>query len=122
MSKRDILNYLGDKIGELELPLDTPEEVWQKKLAAYAKPPVAPKLPNISARQIRLQLVYSGISLASVEAALDGLSEPTRSLSKIEWEYANEFERNNALADQVGSMLGLSETDLNAFWLAASLL
>lgn len=38
---RDILNYLGQKIGELELPDDTPEEVWTAKLAVYAKEPEA---------------------------------------------------------------------------------
>ena len=37
--KRDILNYLGQKIGELELSDDTPEEVWNQKLAVYAKAP-----------------------------------------------------------------------------------
>lgn len=36
---RDILDYLGQKIGELELPDDTPEEVWQNRLAPYAKAP-----------------------------------------------------------------------------------
>ena len=37
--KRDILNYLGQKIGELELPDDTSEQVWTQKLAVYAKEP-----------------------------------------------------------------------------------
>lgn len=39
MAKRDILNYLGQKIGELELPNGTSEETWQAKLAMYAKAP-----------------------------------------------------------------------------------
>jgi hypothetical protein len=38
--KRDILNYLNEKIGELELPDETSEDVWQKKLAVYALPPI----------------------------------------------------------------------------------
>lgn len=37
--KRDILNHLNEKIGELELPDDTSEEVWSAKLAPYAKEP-----------------------------------------------------------------------------------
>lgn len=40
MEKRDILDYLGNKIGELELPVGTSESVWQEKLAVYALPPV----------------------------------------------------------------------------------
>lgn len=39
--KRDILNHLGQKVGEIELPDGTSEEAWQSKLAAYAVPPVA---------------------------------------------------------------------------------
>lgn len=36
---RDILNHLGKKIGELELPDGTSEEVWTEKLSVYATPP-----------------------------------------------------------------------------------
>lgn len=37
---RDILNYLDEKTGELELPDGTPEEVWEVKLAPYRIPPL----------------------------------------------------------------------------------
>lgn len=37
--KREILNYLGEKIGELELPDETIDEVWEEELAKYAIPP-----------------------------------------------------------------------------------
>jgi len=36
---RNILNYLGQVIGTLELPDDTTEEVWAEKLAPYAVAP-----------------------------------------------------------------------------------
>lgn len=36
---RDVLDYLGNKCGELELPDHTSEEVWIEKLAPYAKAP-----------------------------------------------------------------------------------
>lgn len=39
MATRDILDYLGNVVGQLELPDDTPEEVWQAKLAPYAVTP-----------------------------------------------------------------------------------
>lgn len=39
--KRDILNYLNEKIGELELPDSTPEEVWERKLAIYRVSPLS---------------------------------------------------------------------------------
>lgn len=39
---RDILDYQGNVLGQLELPDDTPEEVWEEKLAPYARPPQDP--------------------------------------------------------------------------------
>ena len=39
MAKRNILDYQGNVIGELELPDGTSEEVWQSKLAPYAVNP-----------------------------------------------------------------------------------
>lgn len=42
---RPILNYLGETIGELELPDDTPEETWTEKLALFAiAPPTSGEL------------------------------------------------------------------------------
>ena len=39
MATRDILNYQGDVIGQMNLPDDTTEEVWAAKLAPFAKAP-----------------------------------------------------------------------------------
>jgi hypothetical protein len=43
MEKRDILNYEGIKIGNLELPVGTSEEVWAEKLSTYLIPPLSPQ-------------------------------------------------------------------------------
>jgi len=43
METRDILDYQGTKIGELELPDGTPEQEWQEKLAPYAVAPPSPQ-------------------------------------------------------------------------------
>lgn len=39
MEKRDILNWQDEKIGELELPDGTSEEVWALKLSMFSQPP-----------------------------------------------------------------------------------
>lgn len=39
MATRDILDYLGNVIGQLELPDGTSEDIWTQKLAPYAKTP-----------------------------------------------------------------------------------
>jgi hypothetical protein len=40
---RNILDYQGNILGQLELPDDTPEEIWTQKLSPYAKPPPSPE-------------------------------------------------------------------------------
>lgn len=42
--KRNIVDYQGNVIGELELPDNTTEDVWEKKLSLYAIAPVQPDL------------------------------------------------------------------------------
>jgi len=48
MAIRDILDYQGVKIGELELPDGTSEEVWAAKLAPYAVAPLTQEQQIIS--------------------------------------------------------------------------
>lgn len=76
MAKRDILDYSGQVVGELELPDDTPDSVWEKKLASYITIPLsqteryAAKLakqkdlaPMVMA-SIRLYMIENVVSLA----------------------------------------------------------
>jgi hypothetical protein len=79
-------------------------------------------IPDISPRQLRLALVLNNISLAQIDSALDQLEEPTKSLAKIEWEYATTFERNKPLVEQVGQLLGWNSQQLDDLWLFASTL
>jgi hypothetical protein len=116
MTKRDCLDYLGNKIGELELPDDTSEDVWSQKLAIYAAPPPHEVIKDVTPRQIRQALILSGVTMASIDSALSSLPEPTQSLAKAEWEYSISFQRNRQLVTQMGSMLGWSSAQLDALW------
>lgn len=118
MPIRDILNHLGEKIGDLELPEGTSEEVWAEKLAPYAIAPVR-VIPDVTPRQFRQALIMSGVTLQQIEDALDGLSEPTRSMARIEWEYSLAFQRSRPLVAQVGQMLGWTSEQLDALWILA---
>lgn len=120
--KKDILNYLGEKIGELELPDSTSEEVWQRKLALYSQPPATEPIKDVTPRQIRQAMVLSGVTMEQIDAAIASLPEPTKSLARIEWEYSTLFIRSNPLVSSVGTMLGWSSDQLDALWrLAATL-
>jgi hypothetical protein len=74
------------------------------------------KFKNLSARQLRLGLVGIGLDLTTIDTAIDGLPEPTRSYAKISWEYSVEFERQNALVVTVASMLGWTDENLDMLW------
>lgn len=97
---------------------------WQVELlpvpdpADPEAPPVDPLTLPISPRQIRLALAMNNL-LAATEAALDDLSEPQKSLAKIEWEYATEFRRDNVLLGQIGSATGLTKEQIDAMWAEA---
>lgn len=47
---RDILDYQGNVLGQLELPDDTDEATWQAKLAPYAVQP--PSIPTLIAAKL----------------------------------------------------------------------
>lgn len=118
METRDILNQNGMKIGELTLPSDTPENVWEERLFRYAVSGL-PTFSNVTASQLRKALVLSNISMEYVDAALDSLPEPTKTLAKISWEYETSFARHTPLADQVAQLLNLSSDQLDDLWLLA---
>lgn len=83
--------------------------------------PVAP-IVDITPRQIRLALEKSGISLSSVDTALDSLPEPIRTFAKIEWEHSVIFDRTVPLVTQMGAMLGITPEQIDNLWrLAATL-
>lgn len=76
--------------------------------------------PSVTARQIRVALFLSlGLTEADILAALNTLSEPTKTVALIEWEYSNMFERSRPLVDAVGVMLGKTPEELDELWLYA---
>ncbi len=127
--KRDILNHLGEKVGELELPEGTPEQVWAEKLAAYAKPPANPVPRSVTNQQMRQALILKSFNEGKVElhpsaitTFINGLPEPTKSLAVNYWEYSNEMFRNNQMLNQLAPMLGLSSEDLDEIFIRAATL
>lgn len=78
-------------------------------------PPSPPVPQSISARQIRLWLVQHGVSLATVEAAIDRIQDAvTRESVRVEWEYAPYVERTHAWLVPMAKALGMSEAQVDA--------
>lgn len=76
-------------------------------------PPTVPR--SITPRQCRIILAQQGL-LASVEATIAGMDEPTR----ITWEYALEFRRDDPLLNALGVQLGLTSEQIDQFFIAAA--
>lgn len=120
--KRDVLDYQGIKIGELELPDNTPEEVWVARLAEFAQAPISPEIADVTPRQFRQALVLSGIAVGTIEALINSQPDPIKSLAMIEWEYSIAFKRNNQFVNQLAPALGFTSQRLDDLWrLAATL-
>lgn len=118
--KRDILNYLDEKIGELEMPDNTPEEDWVKELSKYSQAPEV-IIPNCTPRQIRQALfIYYGVTAAMIEAGIAQLPEPHKTLAMIEWEYSTLFIRSNHLVDMLGQLMGWTSGQIDSLWIEAN--
>lgn len=78
-------------------------------------PPPVPYV--VTPRQVRLLLLQQGL-LADVEAMIASQDAAT----KITWEYALEFRRDDPLLNQLAANLNLTEQQIDQFFIAASAL
>jgi hypothetical protein len=76
----------------------------------------------VSPRQMRIALVMSGISLETIEAVINSLPEPTKTVTRVTWEYSVEFQRNNPLLNTMAPILGLSKQQVDDLFTLASTL
>lgn len=109
----------------IEVNLQTGEqrivELTAEEIAALP-PPAPPAAPtSITPRQARLALLGAGL-LDAVQAAFAQLPEPQRKAAQIEWEFALAIERNSPLVAQFAPMLGLTEEQIDALFIAGAAL
>lgn len=129
----DVISYSPDldENGSVLSPwLSVPDEVFAGFIrngdGSFSAPQTSnPQIeyPPLTARQLRLGLVLNGVDLQHVGEALDSIEDDQeRTLAKIEWLHASQFSRSHPLVERVGAALGLSAEQINAMWLAASVL
>lgn len=80
-------------------------------------PVVVPEV--VSMRQARLALLDAGL-LSAVTTAIAGMSSPAKERAQIDWEYATEVRRDNALLVALATSLSLDAGDLDALFTAAA--
>lgn len=89
----------------------TQQEIDQRK----------PKLPDTcTPRQLRIALIQSGISLATIESQIDSISDSVqREIARAEWEYALEIKKEHPLVDMIASNLNLTEKQVDDIFVLA---
>lgn len=96
-------------------PAKTPAEIAAELDAAR----IAAIPRSVTMRQARLALLGAG-KLSAVDAAIDGMSEPTKSAARIEWEYSGEVQRHNGFVAALGPALGLTSDQIDALFISAA--
>lgn len=98
--------------GEVTIREWTPEEIAAREARLAAMRGV----PNsITPRQCRLVLMAQGL-LPQVEAMIQQQDEATR----ITWEYALEFRRDDPLLNALAVNIGLTDEQIDQFFIAAA--
>ena len=90
----------------------------------YGPPGVVAQNPvpsSVTMRQARLALLAAG-KLDDVTAAISALPQPQYIAAMIEWEYSNEVQRLNGLVSRLAPALGMTEDEIDALFIQASVL
>ena len=77
---------------------------------------------SISQMKLRKQLILSGISIASVDALIQSLPQPTKDLIYTMWEYAVVFDRHNPELNAMAQMLEITQQQLDEIFINGNLL
>ncbi|WEX07364.1 hypothetical protein [Chelativorans sp. AA-79] len=113
-----VRSMVPDDMGNRHRQMIAEWEAEGNEIAPYE--PVPNPLGPLTARQIRLGLIASGISLAQVEAAIEAIpDEGERETAQVEWEYATQFLRHHPLMVQIATVLDLTDEQVDAMWASA---
>jgi hypothetical protein len=102
---------------------DAPYVVYTRKSDEQIAAIEAAKIPRrVTMRQARLALLGAGL-LEQIDAAINAIEDATqKAAAKIEWEYAQEVDRDHQWVQGLSTALNLTEQQLDAlFTQAASL-
>ncbi len=74
---------------------------------------------SVTMRQARLALHAAGL-LTSVDAAIASMPEPDKTAAQITWDYASSVDRGFGMVPQLAAALGMTETQIDDLFIAAS--
>lgn len=86
----------------------------------YVPPVYGPADFPLTARQLRLGLVRHGVSLGTVEAAIDGIDDAQeRDEAQIYWEFSTHVRWEHPMTQTLMALVGISAEDGAAMWMVA---
>ena len=89
-------------------------------IVADEEPPEIVWVPaEVTMRQAQRALLDAGL-LDAVEAAINALPEPPRRAAKIDWEMSSTMRRDSQFVQLLAPALGMTSTQLDALFVAAS--
>lgn len=78
---------------------------------------------SISQMKLRMQLILSGISIASIYAMIESIADPVqKEIIYTKWEYAVVFDRTDVTLNQMAQMLGITPKQLDEIFINGNLL
>jgi hypothetical protein len=91
----------------------------QEEIEAILNPIVSPLVPqSVTMRQARLALLGDGL-LDDVNAAINTLPSPQKEAAQVEWEYAQDVQRNQPLVLMLLPALGLTDEEADQLFIKA---
>jgi hypothetical protein len=91
--------------------LDRVEQTWK-----IEQNPIPSEVPLWAFRSI---LTIMGIA-PQVDALINSLPEPQKTVASVQWQYGNFIERNHPLIDSLGTNLGLTKEQIDNVFVEAS--
>lgn len=87
------------------------------EVVGFLTPPS--RLPDLLPYQFRAMLALSG-NVAALNAYIDGLEDPAKTIARAKLDYSLSFRRDNDLVEQARQALGLTNEQLDALWTQAA--
>lgn len=115
-----------ETLEEVEVQIETLDEYTKtcirNDFLGIPNEPVTNVVPQIvTARQMKKALAIAG-KLSTIEAYINSMPEPNKTLVGIEFRESNEFQRNNPLLNQMAPLLGLTASQVDDLFILAATL
>jgi hypothetical protein len=108
--------YDGDLIKPLWNGTEWIESATAEEIAEANKPKVPSQARSMN---LRLILIQNGISMQSIYDTIASLPSPNNELAYQMFEYATHYDRNNAMINTLAQLMGVSQEQLDTFFIQA---